>query len=93
MFQLPLLIYYLTQMGIVTAAFLRKYRRHAIILLTIVSAVITPPDLFSLVLVILPLYSLYELSIFLARHVERKKAKEEAANGYPVDVPQEDLEE
>ena len=71
-FQLPLLIYYLTQMGIVTAAFLRKYRRHAIILLTIVSAVITPPDLFSLVLVILPLYSLYELSIFLARHVERK---------------------
>ena len=92
-FQLPLLIYYLTQMGIVTAAFLRKYRRHAIILLTIVSAVITPPDLFSLVLVILPLYSLYELSIFLARHVERKKAKEEAANGYLVDVPQEDLEE
>ena len=92
-FQLPLLIYYLTQMGIVTAAFLRKYRRHAIILLTIVSAVITPPDLFSLVLVILPLYSLYELSIFLARHVERKKAREEAANGYPVDVPQEDLEE
>ena len=45
------------------------------VLLTIVSAVITPPDLFSLVLVILPLYSLYELSIFLARHAERKRRK------------------
>ena len=59
-FELPLLIYFLTRMGIVTAAFLRRYRRHAIIVLTVLSAVITPPDLFSLVLVVLPLYALYE---------------------------------
>lgn len=77
-FQLPLLIYFLTRMGIVSAAFLKKYRRHAIIILTVISAVITPPDLFSLVLVVLPLYALYELSIFIASRVEKQKAKEEA---------------
>ena len=73
-FQLPLLIYFLTRMGIVNSAFLRKYRRHAFIVLTIISAIITPPDLFSLVLVVIPLYALYELSIFLAVRVERQRA-------------------
>ena len=77
-FQLPLLVYFLARMGMVTAKFLRKYRRHAIVILTVVSAVITPPDLFSLVLVVLPLYALYEYSIILAAKVEKKKAKEEA---------------
>ena len=77
-FQLPLLIYFLARMGIVTAAFLRKNRRYAIVLLAIVSAVITPPDVFSLFLVVVPLYSLYEVSILLAARVERAKAREEA---------------
>lgn len=81
-FQLPLLVYFLARMGIVTSAFLRKYRRHAIILLAILSAIITPPDLFSLFLVILPLYGLYEYSIVLADKVEKKKAKDEAEQGY-----------
>ncbi|MDD3107887.1 MAG: twin-arginine translocase subunit TatC [Alistipes sp.] len=88
-FQLPLLIYFLTRMGIVSAAFLRHYRRHAIVLLTIISAIITPPDLFSLVLVVLPLYALYELSIFLAVRVEHQKAKEEAEQGYTVPTEEE----
>ena len=65
-------------MGLVTAAFLRKNRRYAIVILTIISAVITPPDVFSLFLVIVPLYSLYEVSILLAARVERAKAREEA---------------
>ena len=77
-FQLPLLIYFLARMGIVTAAFLRKNRRYAIVILTVISAVITPPDVFSLFLVIVPLYSLYEVSILLAARVERAKAREEA---------------
>lgn len=77
-FQLPLLIYFLARMGLVTAAFLRKNRRYAIVILTIISAVITPPDVFSLFLVIVPLYSLYEVSILLAARVERAKAREEA---------------
>lgn len=78
MFQLPLLIYYLTRMGLVSSAFLRKYRRHALVLLMVVAAVITPPDIFSLILVSLPLYGLYELSIRLAARVERKEAEKEA---------------
>ena len=72
------LTYFLARMGIVTAAFLRKNRRYAIVLLAIVSAVITPPDVFSLFLVVVPLYSLYEVSILLAARVERAKAREEA---------------
>ena len=77
-FQLPVLMYFLTRMGIVTAAFLRKYRRHAIVILAIVSAAITPPDLMSMFLVILPLIGLYELSIRIAARVERRKAREDA---------------
>ena len=76
-FQLPLLVYFLTKMGLITASFLRRYRRHAIVLLTILSAIITPPDLFSLVLVVIPLYGLYEFSILMATRVERKMAREE----------------
>lgn len=77
MFELPLLIYFLTRMGLVSSAFLCKYRRHAFVLLLIVAAIITPPDIFSLVLVIIPLYGLYELSIKLARRTERKEAEKE----------------
>ena len=78
MFELPLLIYFLTRMGLVsTAGFLRKYRRHAFVILLVVAAIITPPDIFSLILVILPLYGLYELSIKLAERTERKHAAEE----------------
>ena len=78
-FQLPLLVYFLARMGLITASFLRRYRRHALILLCIISAIITPPDIFSLLLVVIPLYGLYECSILLAGRVERQKAREEAA--------------
>lgn len=78
-FQLPVLMYFLTRMGIVTAAFLRKYRKHAIVLLAVLSAAITPPDIMSMFLVILPLVLLYELSIKIAAKVEKKKQEEEAA--------------
>ena len=64
-------------MGLVSAGFLRKYRRHAFVILLVVAAIITPPDIFSLILVILPLYGLYELSIKLAERTERKHAAEE----------------
>lgn len=76
MFELPLLIYFLTRMGIVSAGFLRRYRRHAFVILLVIAAIITPPDIFSLVLVILPLYGLYELSIKLAARIERKQSRE-----------------
>ena len=76
MFELPLLIYFLTRMGIVSAGFLRRYRRHAFVVLLVIAAIITPPDIFSLVLVILPLYGLYELSIKLAARIEHKQSRE-----------------
>lgn len=65
-FQLPLLVHFLTRMGIVGPEFLRRYRRHAIVVLAILAAVITPPDAFSMILVLLPLYGLYEVGIRIA---------------------------
>jgi sec-independent protein translocase protein TatC len=76
-FQLPLLIYFLTRIGIVNPDFLRKYRKHAVVLLAVIAAIITPPDLFSLILVTLPLYGLYELSIALSTRTWRKYHAEE----------------
>ncbi len=78
-FQLPLLIYFLTRIGIVSPEFLRKYRRHAVIVLAVIAAFITPPDLFSMILVMLPLYGLYELSIFMSARTRRKYYPEDAA--------------
>lgn len=78
-FQLPLVVYFLTRMGLLSAAFLKRYRRHAFVVLLVVAAIITPPDIFSLVLVIIPLYWLYELSIRLAARVERREAATEKA--------------
>jgi sec-independent protein translocase protein TatC len=76
-FQLPLLVYFLTRIGLVNPLFLRKYRRHAIIVLALIAAIITPPDLFSMVLVMLPLYGLYEFSIALSARTWRKHHAEE----------------
>ena len=58
-FQLPLLVYFLTRMGLVSSSFLKRYRRHAFVGLLVIAAIITPPDIFSLILVIIPLYWLY----------------------------------
>jgi sec-independent protein translocase protein TatC len=71
-FQLPLIVHILTRVGIFSPAFLRRYRRHAAVVLAVISAVITPPDLFSLILVMIPLYGLYEMSIFLSARTYKK---------------------
>ena len=68
-FTLPLVIYFLARMGIVSASFLRRYRKHAFFVLACFSAIITPPDIFSMTLVLLPLYLLYELGISIAKRV------------------------
>lgn len=75
LFQLPLAVYFLTRMGILSSTFMARYRRHAILLLAILSAIITPPDVFSMILVMLPLLLLYEGSISLARRVEKRKGE------------------
>lgn len=70
-FLLPILSRILAKMGVLTSAFMRKYRRHAIVILSILSAFITPPDVASMLLVLVPLYGLYELSIAIVARVER----------------------
>ena len=78
-FQLPLLVYFLTRMGLVSSSFLKRYRRHAFVGLLVIAAIITPPDIFSLILVIIPLYWLYELSIRLSSRIERRDAADGGA--------------
>jgi sec-independent protein translocase protein TatC len=73
-FQLPILMYFLAKIGIVTASFLRKYRKHAFVVNLIIAAVLTPPDVTSQLLVALPILLLYELSILIAARVEKKQA-------------------
>ena len=72
-FELPIIIYFLTKMGLVTAATLREYRRYSIVIILIVAAIITPPDILSQVIVSIPLLLLYELSIWIAVLVNRKE--------------------
>ena len=74
-FELPIVVYFLTRFGIISPAFMRQYRKHAVVVILIVGAVITPsPDISSQLLVSIPLYMLYELSIFVSKYVERIKA-------------------
>jgi sec-independent protein translocase protein TatC len=77
LFQMPLLVMVLARIGIVTARFLRKYRRHAFVLILIAAAVITPStDPFSLTIVTIPLYLLFEASIIIASRINKQKEKE-----------------
>ncbi len=70
-FQLPIVIYFLAKVGLVTPAVLRQYRKHAIVGVLVLSAIITPPDITSQILVTLPLVVLYEIGIHIARIVVR----------------------
>lgn len=71
-FQLPIIIFLLAKMGFVSSTLLAKYRKHALIVIMLVAAIITPPDLMTLVLVTIPLYLLYEVSVRIAKIVENK---------------------
>lgn len=74
-FELPLITWLLSLLGLVNKSFLRKYRRHAIVIIIVVAAIITPTgDPFTLAIVAIPLYMLYELSIPMIKDVERKKS-------------------
>ncbi|RLD27849.1 MAG: twin-arginine translocase subunit TatC [Bacteroidetes bacterium] len=79
-FELPIFIYFFTKIGLVTPEFLKKYRKHALVVVLILSAVITPPDITSQVLVALPIMLLYELSIGISRRVIKQQEKEEREN-------------
>jgi sec-independent protein translocase protein TatC len=78
LFQLPVVIYFLSKMGIVTPQFLRKYRKHSVVVILIIAAIVTPPDPLSQIMITIPLYILFEVSIVISAIVARQKAKDEA---------------
>ena len=77
LFLLPVVTYLFTKLGVITPEYLKKYRKHAIVGILILSALITPPDLISQVIVGVPIVILYEAGILISKRVIRKKKKEE----------------
>jgi sec-independent protein translocase protein TatC len=76
-FQLPMAILVLTKIGVVTPKFLQEYRKHSIVVILVVAAVITPsPDMISQILVAIPLYILYEISIVVSKRIYKRKQAE-----------------
>ncbi|WP_452222513.1 twin-arginine translocase subunit TatC [Lacinutrix salivirga] len=76
-FELPIIIYFLTKVGLVTPEFLKTYRKHALVVVLIVSAIITPPDIASQVIVAIPVIILYQISIYISKVVIRNQKKKE----------------
>lgn len=76
-FELPILMYILTKIGLVTPESLRKYRKFALIIVLVLSAVITPPDIVSQIIVAIPILILYEVSIYISKIVVRNQKREE----------------
>jgi sec-independent protein translocase protein TatC len=75
-FLLPIFSYFLSKVGILTPQFMRTYRKHSYVVMLLLSAIITPPDVFSQIMVAIPLVFLYEISIFISRSVVKKREKE-----------------
>lgn len=79
LFLFPVIVYYLTQIGILTPKFLKTYRRHAIVLIMVVAAIVTPADVLSMLAAAFPLVLLYEFSILMSSRVFKRILKREAA--------------
>ena len=77
LFQLPIVVYFATKAGLVSSVLLKNYRKHSIIVILMLSAVLTPPDPFSQVLIAIPLGLLYQLSILIAVRLEKKERRQE----------------
>ena len=75
-FELPIIIYFLAKLGLVTPNFLRKYRKYAVVILLIIAAIVTPPDVVSQITVAVPMLLIYEASIWIAVIVEKNKKKD-----------------
>ena len=76
-FLLPVATFLLTKIGLFDSAFLRKYRKHAIVVILILAAIITPPDVISQIIVSIPILILYEIGIVVSKRVEKQKSKED----------------
>lgn len=75
-FELPIVVFFLAKAGLVTPEFMRTYRKHAFIIILVLAAVVTPPDVVTQFLIGIPLFILYEISIHIAKRVEKQHEKE-----------------
>jgi len=76
-FEIPILIFFLSKIGILTPPFMRRTRKYAFLIILIIAAIIAPPDVISLLMVTIPLYALYEVGIFFAARSAKKDALKE----------------
>ena len=76
LFLLPVVIFIFSKLGIMTPAWLKKYRKHAIVVILILSAIITPPDIFTQIIVSIPIILLYELGILISKRVEKNRNRQ-----------------
>ncbi len=86
-FELPVVVYFLTKVGLITPDFLKRYRKHAIVIILVLAAIITPPDVFSQILVFIPLLILYEVSIWISKRIKKKQDAEFGYNDEPEPEP------
>lgn len=77
-FELPIVVYFLAKAGLVTSSTMRQYRKHAVLIILIISAIITPPDVLSQIMLSIPFFLLYESSIFIAASVQKRQLAQEA---------------
>lgn len=76
-FELPIAVFFFSKIGVLTPEFMRKYRRHAFVIILILAAIITPPDVITQFLIGIPLYMLYEISIHISNRVQKQREAEE----------------
>ncbi|WP_299334677.1 twin-arginine translocase subunit TatC [uncultured Psychroserpens sp.] len=79
-FELPIVIYFLTKIGLVTPKIMKKYRKFALVIVLILSAIITPPDLASQIIVAIPILILYQISIYISKVVVKNQNKKQKAH-------------
>jgi sec-independent protein translocase protein TatC len=76
-FELPVAVYFLSKLGMLTPAFMKEYRKYAIVIILVIAAVITPPDVVSQIIVTIPLWILYEISIIISGRVQKERIRKE----------------
>jgi len=85
-FEMPVVMYFLAKVGIVSSVFLAQYRKHAIVIITVLAAVITPTaDAFTMTMVGVPLYALYEVSIIVTRRIDKEREEKERKEETEID--------
>lgn len=84
-FEIPILVYFFSKVGLLTPKFLRDNRRYAIVIILFLSAIITPPDWFTIFLVFLPLYALYEISILISARINKRRMMKEGVEEQELD--------